>query len=150
MNVGYCSKWNLFEYSNVHFLPILGKIKVHFACDILKWLCGLKSWWMSKLSRKIPGNFYCETLIIKLRCCARLYIRYHRRMHQPFVKIECAVYVIICDMIKGNESDVGNIDFELQATRDDKFLCCTLFWATKNSSYLCIHMSSWDGVWIKM
>ena len=29
----------------------------------------------------------------------------------------------ICDMIKGNESDVGNIDFELQAKRGDKFLC---------------------------
>ena len=30
-------------------------------------------------------------------------------------------------MIKGNESDVGNIDFELQAERGDKFLCFTLF-----------------------
>ena len=28
----------------------------------------------------------------------------------------------ICDMIKGNESDVGNIDFELQAERGDKFV----------------------------
>ena len=25
----------------------------------------------------------------------------------------------ICDMIKGNESDVGNIDFELQAKRGE-------------------------------
>ena len=33
----------------------------------------------------------------------------------------------ICDMIKGNESDVGNIDFELQVKKDDKFLCFTLF-----------------------
>ena len=32
-----------------------------------------------------------------------------------------------CDMIKGNESDVGNIDFELHALRVDKFLCFTLF-----------------------
>ena len=30
-------------------------------------------------------------------------------------------------MIKGNESDVENIDFELQAKRGDKFLCFTLF-----------------------
>ena len=30
-------------------------------------------------------------------------------------------------MIKGNESDVRNIDFELQAKRGDKFLCFTLF-----------------------
>ena len=27
----------------------------------------------------------------------------------------------ICDMIKGNESDVANIDFELQAKRGGKF-----------------------------
>ena len=33
----------------------------------------------------------------------------------------------ICDMIKGNESDVRNIDFELQAKIGDKFLCSTLF-----------------------
>ena len=30
-------------------------------------------------------------------------------------------------MIKGNESDVENIGFELQAKRGDKFLCFTLF-----------------------
>ena len=35
-------------------------------------------------------------------------------------------------MIKGNESDVGNIDFELQAKRDDStFLCFTLFFNFK-------------------
>ena len=28
---------------------------------------------------------------------------------------------MVCDMIKGNESDVANIDFELQAKRGDKF-----------------------------
>ena len=39
---------------------------------------------------------------------------------------------IICDMIKGNESDVGNIDLELQAKRGDKFLCFTLFLNLKN------------------
>ena len=30
-------------------------------------------------------------------------------------------------MIKGNESDVENIDLELQAEGGDKFLCLTLF-----------------------
>ena len=30
-------------------------------------------------------------------------------------------------MIKGNESDVGNIDFDLQTKRRDKVLCFTLF-----------------------
>ena len=33
----------------------------------------------------------------------------------------------ICDMIKGNELDVPNIDFDLQAERGDKFLCFALF-----------------------
>ena len=33
----------------------------------------------------------------------------------------------ICEMIKVNESDVRNIDFELQAKRGDNFLCFTLF-----------------------
>ena len=31
-----------------------------------------------------------------------------------------------CDMIKGNESDEENIDFELQASKGDKFLGLTL------------------------
>ena len=56
----------------------------------------------------------------------------------------------ICDMIKGNESDVRNVDFELQAKRGDIFLCFTLFLNLKNCSYLCNQMSDWDGVWIKM
>ena len=30
-------------------------------------------------------------------------------------------------MIKGNESDVGNIDFELQAKRGDRFLFYIVF-----------------------
>ena len=56
----------------------------------------------------------------------------------------------ICDMINGNESDVGNIDFELQAKRGDNFLCFTLFWTSQNYSYLLNQMSDWNGVWIKM
>ena len=44
-------------------------------------------------------------------------------------------------MIKGNESDVGNIDFELQAERSDKFVCFTLFLKLKNCSYLWNQMS---------
>ena len=56
----------------------------------------------------------------------------------------------ICDMIKGNESDVGNIDFELQAKIGDKFLCFTLFLNSKNCLYLRNQISDRDGVWIKM
>ena len=56
----------------------------------------------------------------------------------------------VYDTIKGNESDVGNIGFELQAKRGDKFLCFTLFLNLKKCSYLCNQMSDWDGVRIKM
>ena len=44
-------------------------------------------------------------------------------------------------MIKGNKSDVGNIDLELQNKRGDEFLCFTLFLNLKNCSYLCNQMS---------
>ena len=37
-------------------------------------------------------------------------------------------------MIKGNESDVGNIDFELQAKRGGNFSCFTLFLSFKGLS----------------
>ena len=43
------------------------------------------------------------------------------------VKTDYVTAMRICDMIKGNESDVANIDFELQAKRGDKFSCFTLF-----------------------
>ena len=39
-------------------------------------------------------------------------------------------------MIKGNESDVGNIDFDLQAKRGEKFLCFSLFLNFEECSYL--------------
>ena len=38
-----------------------------------------------------------------------------------YLHITATVICNIFDMIKGNESDVGNIGFELQAKRDDKF-----------------------------
>ena len=49
-------------------------------------------------------------------------------------------------MIKGNESDVGNIDLELQAGRGDKFLCFKQFLILKKCSYIRNQMSDWDGV----
>ena len=60
------------------------------------------------------------------------------------------IFTAICDMIKGNESDVGNIDFELQTKRGDKFLCFPLFLNLKNCLYLRNQMSDLDAVEIKM
>ena len=56
----------------------------------------------------------------------------------------------ICCMIKENESDVTNIDFELQVKIGDKCLCLIMFSISKNWSYICNQMSDLDGVWIRM
>ena len=48
-------------------------------------------------------------------------MKYYIYITLKFIQNSCwvngmkAISCIICDMIKGNESDVGNIDFELQA-----------------------------------
>ena len=41
---------------------------------------------------------------------------------------------IICDMIKRNESDVGNVVFEILTKTAFKFLCFILFLALTNPS----------------
>ena len=52
---------------------------------------------------------------------------------------------MIYDVIKGNESDVGNIDFELQAKRACKFFVLHCLGTSMSYSYLCNQMSDWDG-----
>ena len=63
-----------------------------------------------------------------------MYVSFPSKEFLPFVGSNFHLFLVIfisfwaiCDMIKGNESDVGNIDFELQAKKGDKFLCFTLF-----------------------
>ena len=50
------------------------------------------------------------------------------------VHILHTVIFLICDMIKRNESDVGNVVFEILAKTVFKFLCFILFLALSNSS----------------
>ena len=50
-------------------------------------------------------------------------------------------------MIKGNESDVANIEFELQAKTGDKFVCVTLFRNIKELPILgtrCLIAMGWN------
>ena len=49
-------------------------------------------------------------------------------------------------MITRTELDVGNIDFELQAKRDDKFSSFTSLLTYKKLTYRCSQMATWDGV----
>ena len=53
-------------------------------------------------------------------------------------------------MIKRNESDVGDIGFEILAKTVFQFLCFILLLALTNSSKLCNHISNCNGVCIKM
>ena len=48
-------------------------------------------------------------------------------------------------MIKRNESDVGNIDFEIQGNKGGEFFCFSLFWQFKDLPYLWNQMSDFDG-----
>ena len=64
--------------------------------------------------------------------------------------IKWTLSIVICDMIKRNESDVGHIVFEILAKTVFKFLCFILFLALTNSSKLCNQISNCYGVWIKM
>ena len=48
--------------------------------------------------------------------------------YEPFRKL------IICDNIKRNESDVGNVVFEILAKTVFRFLCFIMFLASSNPS----------------
>ena len=50
------------------------------------------------------------------------------------IKIKVKQFKHICDIIKRNESDVGDVVFELLAKTVFKFLCYILFLALSNPS----------------
>ena len=56
----------------------------------------------------------------------------------------------ICDMIKGNESDVADVVFVIPAKEVTKFFCFILFLTGDNLLLLCNQVSIFDIVWIKM
>ena len=78
--------------------------------------------------------------MLLLKCVEEVALSTEFQFHLHFLT------VTMSDMIKENESDVRNIDFELHAKRGDKFLFFTLFFNLKKCSYLCNQMSDWDGV----
>ena len=74
-----------------------------------------------------------SSLILEpLRNCINLLIRSITFRFEDLINSCCAV--IICDMIKRNESDVGFIAFEILANTVFKFLCFILFLALSNPS----------------
>ena len=55
-------------------------------------------------------------------------------IHEMFLQISKDSLFVNCDMIKRNESDVGDIVFKTLAKTVFKFLCFILFLAPTNSS----------------
>ena len=53
--------------------------------------------------------------------------------HNSIISQQC-IHIMICDMIKRNESDVDNAVFEILAKTEFKDLCFMLFLALTNSS----------------
>ena len=54
---------------------------------------------------------------------------------EPDHEVQFISYQVqICDMIKRNESDVGDVDFEILIKTVLKFLCFVLFLAWSNPS----------------
>ena len=56
----------------------------------------------------------------------------------------------ICDVIKQNQSEVGNIDFKIQPNKADNVFCFLLFLASFNCSYLWNQLTNFNGVFCKM
>ena len=55
-----------------------------------------------------------------------------------------------CDVIKQNQSEVGNIDFTIQPNKAENFFCFLLFLASFNWSYLWNHSINFNVIFCKM
>ena len=56
----------------------------------------------------------------------------------------------ICDVIKQNQSEVGNIDFKIEPNKIENAFCFLLFLASFKCSYLWNHLTNFNGVFCKM
>ena len=56
----------------------------------------------------------------------------------------------ICDVIKQNQSEVGNIDFKIEANKAENVFCFLLFLASFNCSYLWNQLTNSNGIFCKM
>ena len=56
----------------------------------------------------------------------------------------------ICDVIKQNQSENGNIDFEIEPNKAENVFCFLLFLAFFNCSYLWNQLTNLNGAFCKM
>ena len=55
-----------------------------------------------------------------------------------------------CDVIKQNQSEVGNIDFKIEPNKAENIFCFLLFLASFNCSYLWNQLTNFNGFFCKM
>ena len=53
--------------------------------------------------------------------------------------------MVICDVIKQNLSEVGNIDFEIEPNKGSIYFCFLLFWKLFNCLYLLNWLFNFNG-----
>ena len=56
----------------------------------------------------------------------------------------------ICDVIKQNQSEVGNVDFKIEPNKAENVFCFLLFLASFICSYLWNRLTNFNGVFCKM
>ena len=57
---------------------------------------------------------------------------------------------MICDVIKQNQSQVGNIDFQIEPNKAENVFCFLLFLGSFICSYLWNQLTYFNGVFCKM
>ena len=57
---------------------------------------------------------------------------------------------VICDVIKQNQSELGNIDFEIEPNKAENVFCFLLFLASVNCSYLWNQLTDFNVFFCKM
>ena len=107
--------------------------------------------WIVPFEVDCPKLSSSQNAIIYKYCSEIENTKYWGFEHRRHVFLVTGSRMRICDMIKKrNESDVGNIVFEILTRTVFKFLCFILFLALSNPSYLCNQIHNCNGVCIKM
>ena len=93
---------------------------------------------VTKMFLRISSIFALYVLLINLKDAnlSIIYIigSFHVTQIVVYISFCITIGIVICDMIERNESDVGNIGFEILAKTVFQFLCFILFLALTNSS----------------
>ena len=113
----------LLSFSHSHSLKIIKTFNFHRILTLK--LETLNNYLFKKLNEKKPSGYF------------------------NFIDIKTLFYYIICDVIKQNQSEVGNIDFKIEPNIAENIFCFLLFLASFNCSYLWNQLTNFNEVFCK-